>query len=389
MTTQATVIVPEESEEPAIVFTCANCEADFTDDDDMPQVTVYRRLTSSAEYCQNCADNYSVYSEAQNIHIHSDYAVQATDTGEFVLARYAEQNWYYDSENDSWYEHEDSMPRHRERATFNYHETNPIEQFGWPTATPQNSLCFGVELEMERLSNDDEGSDAEDDGNEEDQAYLSEALGGRTGKLKPNHYILMNDGSLNNSGVELITAPFTLEYHQKQFEWDKVLAPVAKIAMSGKGTTRCGMHVHVNRKAISALTLGKMLVFVNSPGNDALIERIAQRDSDRWAKRYEKKLTQGIEVESDKYEALHLASRTIEFRIFRGNLRPDRVLKNIEFCHSVVTYCKQAGMKEVTGYSDYIAWLGKNRGMYPNLVTFLGESYGFKINKHNKANKEI
>ena len=194
--------------------------------------------------------------------------------------------------------------------------------------------------------------------------------GGITGVQ--GRYVLEHDGSLNETGVELVTCPYTLDFHQKQFGWDKLLEAVRPIAQSGKGTRACGMHVHVNRKALSALTLGKMLVFINATKNSRLVVKVAQRDSDRWAERYEKKITQGKDRNSDKYQAMHLSERTVEFRIFRGNLRPERVLKNIEFVHSVVIYCKGASIQELDKPEGYYAWLFKHRGTYRNLVKFLG-----------------
>jgi hypothetical protein len=143
------------------------------------------------------------------------------------------------------------------------------------------------------------------------------------------------------------------------------------------------MHVHVNRNALSPLALGKTLVFINSAGNTALIRRVAQRDAENWARRYPKRVADGKNETSNKYEALHLSSRTVEFRIFRGNLRFQRVLKNIEFCHSVVKYCESASMRDLDSHAGYLAWLGKNRGTYPNLVRFLGETYGFKDTAKN------
>jgi hypothetical protein len=162
---------------------------------------------------------------------------------------------------------------------------------------------------------------------------------------------------------------------------------VATIGRSGKDTTACGMHVHMNRKAISALTLGKMLVFINSAANSILIELIAQRDPHRWAKRMPKKITDGKATDGDKYEALHIGYKTIECRIFRGNLRPDRVLKNIEFCHAMVNYARDASMQEVTGYDGFLRWINARKGTYSNLVKFLAEKK--QMNSLNKANPTV
>lgn len=308
------------------------------------------------------------------------------DTDEIVHRDWVDSNAYYGELTRGWYafeEHRDAMEadrqedidrESRENIVYGYHETDVLNQHGWPSVTPKKGLCFGVELEMEHKEED----------SSEGQEQLSTLLGGKEGKERsdvPGNYILMRDGSLDSSGVELITAPYTLEYHQDTFGWKTLLDSVKDVGRSGRGTSACGMHVHINRASISALTLGKMLVFVNEVSNTRLIERIAQRNPEQWARRYKKTIRDGISATSDKYEALHVGRQTIECRIFRGNLRPDRVLKNIEFCHSIVVYCKQASMKAVEGHSDYLHWLGKNRGTYPNLVRFLGETYGFKVNK--------
>jgi len=357
-------------------------------------------------YCQHCVlHNGFSYCALEGFFAHPSLVVSICDSSIYCTASFAIEHFYYNTETDTYYTTEEERDNavfalrveqrlaSRGRAVFNYHETNPIDAHGgWPTVTPKNSLCFGVELEMEyRGDDDDDGLNEE---SSEAQFSLSSALGGMYGdspapNLGGGKYILMNDGSLADSGVELITCPYTLDYHQDKFGWDKVLSTVRTIGMSGKGTDRCGMHVHVNRKAISALTLGKMLVFVNADGNRALVQRIAQRSSDRWAKMYKKYIRQGKDVFSDKYEALHLTERTIEFRIFRGNLRPARVLKNIEFCHSVVSYCQTASMQELNVHTGYLAWLGKNRGTYPNLVKFLGETYGFKDTARKRAVAEM
>ena len=259
--------------------------------------------------------------------------------------------------------------------TYGYHETTPIQVHGWPTETAEHELCFGVELEMEHKRDSATG-----------QRELAVALGGRNGGLPgvAGRYVLARDGSLNRTGVEVITNPYTLDYHRTTFGWDKVLGAVADIGKSGKGTDRCGMHVHMNRAAISALTLGKMLVFVNHPDNTALIERIAQRRS-HFAQRIVKRITEGKAASGQKYESLHIMEKTIECRIFRGNLRPERVLKNLEFCHSLVTYCSVAGIRECQGFAGYIAWLAANRGAYKHLVKFLAPYYDYKLTRRDKT----
>jgi hypothetical protein len=342
------------------------------------------------QVCSICNDlEYRTLRLQDNIRVSRHDCVYLHDVEEYVTEMWAERNCFHSRATDAWYLSDDAAAEadreyYRDESdmpTFDYHSVTPMSVHGWPDATPGDSLCFGVELEMEAADSDYTS-----------QEDLGKALGGRTGMGSrvsndgiAGTYILMNDGSLNATGVELITNPYTLEFHQSKFGWQSLLANVTGIARSGSHTSACGMHVHCNRKAISALTLGKALVFVNSRENSALIERIAQRTGEQWAARSPKKIVDGKAQRTSKYEAMHIADKTIEFRIFRGNLRWDRVLKNIEFCHSVFNYAAVAAMEAVLTKKDYLQWLNKNRGMYPNLVRFLGETYGFRDTAKNKA----
>jgi hypothetical protein len=334
--------------------------------------------------CEHCRTNEYVYSRLEQGWINHYEGVWVQDIDDRVSTEYARAHLALCPPSGEWYssiEAADEAARayyednENQDAVFSYHSATPMDVHGWPSETPKDSLCFGVELEMEASDRDSTTQD-----------NVSAALGGRRGgNAEGGTYILMHDGSLDETGVELITNPYTLEFHQAKFGWKSLLSNVTGIAKSGRGTSSCGMHVHCNRKAISALTLGKALVFVNSSDNSALIERIAQRDGEHWARRAPKKIVNGKVRTTNKYEAMHITEKTIEFRIFRGNLRWDRVLKNIEFCHSVFNYAATASMEAVSTKKDYLQWLNKNRGMYPNLVKFLGETYGFKDTAKNKA----
>ncbi len=168
----------------------------------------------------------------------------------------------------------------------------------------------------------------------------------------------------------------TLEEH-KDWRWADVLESVQGIAQSGAGTTRCGMHVHINKAALSPLLLGKLLVFLNADHTDELICLIAQRRGNGYCEKDCKRLNDGGRLwryaSPDRYERLNVTRHTCEVRIFRGNLRPERVLKNIEFCHAAVAFCRDASMKEVASPRAFKEFLLKNRSVYPELVRFLGE----------------
>lgn len=344
-----------------------------------------------ARLCQQCAQPSRGWQwTAMNEHGAPCYVRAAEATIVYNRDEYATLTWlaahgYYHTETDRWFssaeEYREWQSREARRATelqaradgghvWGYHEVNNIQLFGWPKETPRAALCFGVELEMEHKR----------DNTPSGQVALSQALQGRIGGPK-RRYVLARDGSLNASGVELITNPYTLAFHQNEFDWPTVLSGVAKIGRSGKNTSACGMHVHCNRKAISALQLGKALVLVNSPKNKALVTRIAQRESNNYTNLIQKKLADGRVANSSKYEAMHLSAETVEFRIFKGNLRYDRVLKNIEFCHSVLMFAKAASNKECEDFNAYLAYIVGAAKMYPHLISFLREKDTVAIRK--------
>jgi hypothetical protein len=286
---------------------------------------------------------------------------------ECVPRRYAERNWYYSDNQEQWFASredsgdDDSDDDRDDGESLYGYGTNIMRIHGWPGQVAKESLCFGVELEMEP------------DG-EHSQADVIHALGGRDGD---GRYILAHDGSLSD-GVEAITLPYPLEYHQKNSLWDVICKPARKVAQSGSGTHNCGIHVHINRKALSPLTVGKMLVFVNSPKTQHLITTIAQRTGESWARRSAKKFTDGRELSSEHYDAMGLTGKgTCELRIFRGNLRKERVLKAIEFAHALVRYCQASSLLDVENPREFVSFIRAQKHHYPNLVAFIAEKRGY------------
>ena len=334
---------------------CSSCREDhWSECDECEDVLHNDDLThtnNDRDVCERCLNSYYTYSALENEWIPDADCVTAEDTRESVSEAYAQDNWERDDDGN-WYQ--DGVPN---RSGLMDYTTNIFDVRDLPE--PGHRLVFGVELEMEPKSEDDAG-----------QREIVEALGG-----DDPDFILKSDGSLR-SGVELVTKPMTLEEH-KDWRWADVLESVQGIAQSGAGTTRCGMHVHINKAALSPLLLGKLLVFLNADYTDELICLIAQRRGNGYCEKDCKRLNDGGRLwryaSPDRYERLNVTRRTCEVRIFRGNLRPERVLKNIEFCHAAVAFCRDASMKEVTSPRAFKEFLLKNRSIYPELVRFLAE----------------
>ncbi len=218
------------------------------------------------------------------------------------------------------------------------------------------ALVFGVELEVEPRSHSG-------------QREILAALPARS------DYFCKEDGSLN-AGVELVTVPMTLAQHRSQFDWAGVLRPLLPLAMSGSRTQRCGMHIHVNRSALSPLTLAKMYLFINAPENLRFMESMAQRSNNRWAVMAKKKWADCSERSgynsAGRYQALNLTRNTAELRLFRGTIRADRVMKNIELAHALVTWCRENSAADVQDWQKFVRYVTLSSN-WPALAAYIQE----------------
>lgn len=279
-------------------------------------------------------------------------------------------------------------------------------------------VFLGIELEVNRKSNTPKKI----------EHMVADDLG-------MDYMILKSDSSIGD-GFEIVTAPATIGYHLTK--WDKFFENSGKL-LSSWSSGKCGMHVHINRSAFTHMHLGKLVAFINNNENREFITTIAGRSSsyskfeeDRsfhvksklvshvakltasLAKattpelkesiekeifavkaRYNKtskdceKLIQDIEhAQGDRHVAVNVSgnggrlSRTVEVRIFRGNLAKVGMLKNLEFVAACVEFTREATFrthpltKENTDYAlhftYFIDWLAKDEtGNYNNLKTWL------------------
>lgn len=353
-----------EERDPPIL--CERCGDEIDPDDCTYTVLVNRRsvlgppyrLDITEEWCENCYSADAVCAE--------DVSPR---TDGMVSVGYAENNLYWHECDSIWRDYPEEEPEDEcdDDCLMSY-GTDVIDVLGWPSMsqTKGERLLFGVELEMEGKR-----SHSAND--------IVAILGGARGTRR-DCAILKSDGSLaDGRGVELVTLPYPLAYHQSAGFWQDLLdSRLQAAAMSGAGTTNCGIHVHISRAALSPLTIGKMVVFLNNPDNSAFVTTIAQRRSGGYCQRDEKKKVTsampGREAYNSRYDIINVTGgATVEIRMFRGNLRPERVLKNVEFCHALVRWCESSGITESQRWGAFCHWVGKQRKTYPNLVAFLTE----------------
>lgn len=190
----------------------------------------------------------------------------------------------------------------------------------------------------------------------------------------PDHYcVLKEDGSLGGSGYEIVTRPDCPSVHKRVFG-DMLSKPsVRTTTRSWQTGGRCGIHIHVSRKPLSDLWIGRMLVLVNSDNMRDIVHKVAGRYNVSYAGISRKKLKDGRN-RSSRYDALNTGGdHTIEFRIFRGTLHRESFLKNIEFVEAVLAFCKPCTCSntDVDSPSEFIGFLRKRRKDWPHLWDFL------------------
>jgi hypothetical protein len=108
------------------------------------------------------------------------------------------------------------------------------------------------------------------------------------------------------------------------------------------------------------------------------VELIAQRSATSYCRRSTKKVTDvnRPDLHSDHYDALNIGTEhgTLELRIFRGNTRHSRIMKNLEFCHALCIYCRDASIRDIEDPAKMRAWIAARAGAYPNLSKFLNDN---------------
>jgi hypothetical protein len=211
---------------------------------------------------------------------------------------------------------------------------------------------FGIELEVEGRNGD---------------SYAAAEFARR--HLSKDYCVFKTDGSLGAGGFEIVTRPDSVVYHKSN--WQALFANSPSKMMSSWTNGRCGMHIHVSRRPLSELQIGKLLCFLNDPFNERFVVRVAGRRSDRWGRIEKKKVTDAKRTR-DRYVALNLTNdRTIEFRIFKGTLAAPTFFKNLEFVAALVEYTAPCGrsIQEAVSWRSFVNWVSYKT--YPCLYDWL------------------
>jgi hypothetical protein len=325
-------------------------------------------------WCDSCFDDDAVYCEDNGEYWPRDDAY-------YSESRDAYYTYDRDSEDDN--DDDDDDDNDRNQPIMSYC-TNVLHVLDYPsgiTSSHFGEFTMGIELEM--TSGDHDSNEA------------AESVRSRLGSA---YCIIKSDGSLPHNGFEVVTSPQGLAKHIEVFKaWE--IDPAYRAWNTGK----CGMHVHIDSRAFTQLTVGKFLMFINSSGNVDFIRKIAGRHPsvDDQARSYCAAEHQSILANpktavkgksGERYRMVNMCNlgsreakrlglsmdnsyngkyNTVELRIFRASLKKERLLAQIEFTHASVMFCRVASWRDLNGTS-FVKWLKTVAGQYPALTKWYG-----------------
>lgn len=200
---------------------------------------------------------------------------------------------------------------------------------------------------------------------------------------------LKEDGSLNQ-GFEIVTHPHSLEEYQQNFDWD-ALSKLRRLGFRSWDTSTCGLHVHVSRTAFGIPNSRRDITKIQAHelrfmkliyDNERQISRLAGRTSSYATFEDKGRLVSKIKhgnQSNGRYSAINSDnSTTLEVRVFRGSLKPQRVLMALELIQCSVEYTRDlhvSASNKALSWMMFTRYVVDNASTYPNLFTAMEKSF--------------
>ena len=225
-------------------------------------------------------------------------------------------------------------------------------------------------------------------------------------KIHANHEELYckSDGSLGSFGFEIVSHPLTYAYATKVLTLRKLLEMLRENSCTSYSNKRCGFHVHISRDFFkSGKELAKLGLLVSKLMKLKAFKSFIQRTEGQisnWCKPHDieaciKSIKEGrilYDLSSTRYRCVNYQNdATIEFRIFRGTLKTERILAYLQFVISCAYLVKQVSAAYFINHSSKDLFLlvldYAKRNNYKELCYYLIR--GVKKHKWVVRNDEI
>jgi hypothetical protein len=293
---------------------------------------------NSNNHCTDCEDHYTDCGLCScNVAVNEC----VTDSDSDYVCESCQENGCIPEDSSDWYDY-DNLYQHRDGEWYTYAETKTINSYHDSVleqikGSYSGRYC-GFELEiLPKIDRDELAEEIYELGN----LHCEE------------------DSSLDEGGFEIIS---------NYGDINDVLHIASELSNLLKGnaishdTDCCGLHIHLTKS--NDFDNAKMIVFWNDPENRAFIKMFARRESESYAAFDSKKNKKTLPKQdfyrfndSDKYQAVRVASQTIEVRAFKGTTLKSTLLACIELAYYSYEYCKSVNSGEDLTYTKFLEWL--------------------------------
>ena len=257
----------------------------------------------------------------------------------------------------------------------------------------KDTLYLGLELEIEAR---DSSVNMQVDANEINGLYNG-------------LFYCKSDSSISdvNDGFEIVSHPITFN-GIKSLDLDKTLCNYSNYYKSFY-SRNCGMHIHLSRKSFNDIQLYKFVLMMNQ--YQSLVHLVSQRrrlsEYDSWCA-FNKSTSDNVKnrayhnIKNQKENASYISANgtsrktklkfqtdvrvggryqvvnmqnyaTIEVRSFKGNLKYEGFMKNVEFVHSMFYFCKSTSLQDLN-VKSFIDFVQRDSNSYKNLIKFFDDN---------------
>jgi len=174
-------------------------------------------------------------------------------------------------------------------------------------------------------------------------------------KCFPDNYVVAKrDGSLYDCGFELVTKPDTYaRMHKTLGDSMPKFSPLLTNGGECEGEEiEAGLHINMERRGKSLFHQAKILHFMFNPANEKFLVAVACRRSSHYAG-FPGRARWGFihyppsNCGSQKYVAVHLKQKVLEFRLFSSFTHRDLALSCLEFCEALSQFTKEASARSL------------------------------------------
>lgn len=178
-------------------------------------------------------------------------------------------------------------------------------------------------------------------------------------------FVAKSDGSLRNNGMELVTCPAV--YEQQMEKWKEF---EGQQAVAAQGANCAGLHIHINRTSLAAMTLGKIVKLMDGSRDGESSEgdimyslggRLPNQycqsiRSDGSALTNREKITKNEYRE--RYSVVNFNnSNTIEFRFMKGTCAPADLRSKIQLVQAMIDF-SQTHSASAMKVDKFLSWIG-------------------------------